>query len=182
MLPELTPFAKQTGSEPPRFLADGMLGRLARWLRLLGYDTLYDRTSSDLELARRARGEGRILLTRDRELARRRGLRVLLIRSTDLAEQLQELERALGLSATGVEGHTPQPRCSLCNLPLQRLRPAQAADRVPPYVMRTQRVFYCCPRCGRMYWSGTHVAAMRRQLRGLSRQPGASVEHPPEGG
>ena len=79
-----------------RLLADGMLGRLAKWLRLLGYDTAYDNHADDAELARRARAEGRVLLTRDRELSRRRGLRTLLIQSEVLEEQVQEVQNALG--------------------------------------------------------------------------------------
>ncbi|RME40127.1 MAG: hypothetical protein D6793_00070, partial [Thermoflexia bacterium] len=74
-----------------RFLADGMLGRLARWLRLLGYDTAYENHADDLELARRARAEGRILLTRDRALAARKGLRALLIESEDVQEQVRQV-------------------------------------------------------------------------------------------
>ena len=147
----------------PSFLADGMLGRLAKWLRLLGYDTAYDRTASDLELARRARAEGRVLLTRDRELARRRGLRAVLIRSNVLLDQIGEIGRALALPCSGGWPAGLEPRCSICNTVLKAQTPAQVADRVPPYVMRIQRVFFRCVRCGRIYWNGTHAAAMRQQ-------------------
>jgi uncharacterized protein with PIN domain len=144
---------------PLRLLADGMLGRLAKWLRLLGYDTAYDNAAADPDLARRARVEGRVLLTRDRELAARRGLRTLLIQSEVLEEQVREVQDALGLP--------PNPalsRCAVCNTVLEPVSPEDVAERVPPYVLRTQREFRRCPSCGRVYWPGTHVDEMREQL------------------
>jgi uncharacterized protein with PIN domain len=142
-----------------RLLADGMLGKLARWLRLMGYDTAYDNAAGDPELARRARSEGRVLLTRDRELAGRRGLHTLLIRSDTLKEQLQEVREALG----------PPPcpalsRCTVCNEALESVSPQEIADLVPAYVLRTQTVFRRCPGCGRVYWPGSHVEAMHEYL------------------
>ncbi len=145
--------------EEIRLLADGMLGRLARWLRLLGYDTAYENHADDLELARRARAEGRILLTRDRALASRKGLRTLLIVSENVREQVRQVVETLG--------PPPNPalsRCSLCNVPLERATHQQVADRVPPYVLQTQKRFGVCPTCGRVYWAGTHLQHMRRYL------------------
>lgn len=145
--------------EEVRLLADGMLGRLARWLRLLGYDTAYENHADDLELARRARAEGRILLTRDRALAARKGLRALLIESEDVQEQVRQVVEMLG--------PPPNPalsRCSVCNTPLEPAAPHQVADRVPPYVLQTQERFGVCPKCGRVYWAGTHLEHMRRYL------------------
>lgn len=142
-----------------RLLADGMLGRLAKWLRLMGYDTAYDNVAADPELARRARAEGRVLLTRDRELASRRGLHTLLIQSEVLEEQVQEVQAALG--------PPPDPalsRCAVCNTELESIAPADVASRVPPYVLRTQSDFRRCPGCGRVYWPGTHVEEMREQM------------------
>jgi uncharacterized protein with PIN domain len=144
---------------PLRLLADGMLGKLAKWLRLLGYDTAYDNAAADPDLARRARVEGRVLLTRDRELAARRGLRTLLIQSEVLEEQVREVQDALGLP--------PDPalsRCAVCNTVLEPVSPEDVVERVPPYVLRTQREFRRCPSCGRVYWPGTHVDEMQEQL------------------
>jgi uncharacterized protein len=144
---------------PLRFLADCMLGRLTKWLRLLGYDTAYDNVATDHELAHRARAEGRVLLTRDRELAARRGLRTLLVQSEALEEQVQEVQDAFG--------PPPGPalsRCSVCNVALERVSPAAVADRLPPYVLKTQTEFRRCPGCGRIYWPGSHVEEMRNQL------------------
>lgn len=140
-------------------LADGMLGRLAKWLRLLGYDTEYDNEASDLELARKARSEGRILLTRDRELAARRGLRTLLIESQMLEEQVRQVEEEIG--------PPPDPvlsRCSVCNVVLTPLSRQEVSDKVPPYILRTQEKFKICASCGRIYWPGSHLDHMHRQL------------------
>jgi uncharacterized protein with PIN domain len=136
-----------------------MLGTLAKWLRLLGYDTAYDNVAGDPELARRSRAEGRVLLTRDRELSERRGLRTVLIQSEVLEEQVQEVQSALG--------PPPDPalsRCAVCNTELESIGPADVASRVPPFVLRTQSDFRRCPGCGRVYWPGTHVAEMHDQL------------------
>jgi hypothetical protein len=143
-----------------RLLADGMLGRLARWLRMLGYDTAYENAATDCELARRARAEGRLLLTRDRELASRRGLKALLIRSQELDDQVQQVQEAIG----------PPPesafsRCSICNMVLEEILAQDAAGRVPRYVLQTNTEFHRCPGCGRIYWPGSHVRSMGEQLR-----------------
>ena len=145
-----------------RLLADGMLGRLARWLRLLGYDVAYDNSAADAELAHRARAEGRVLLTRDRELTRRRGLRALLIQAEALEEQVQEVRTALGPPP-----HPALSRCAVCNTALESVPPGEIADRVPPYVLRAQTEFQRCPGCERVYWPGTHLKKMRERLERL---------------
>jgi len=149
--------------EPLRLLADGMLGRLARWLRLLGYDTAYDNAATDPELARRARAEGRVLLTRDHELAARHGLRTLLIQSQALEEQVREVRDALGPPS-----HAALSRCAVCNTALRPISPAEIADRVPSYILKTQTEFRRCPGCGRVYWPGSHLQAMRSQIKKLT--------------
>jgi len=141
--------------ESLRLLADGMLGRLAKWLRLLGYDTAYDNAATDPELAHQARAENRVLLTRDRELSARRGLRTLLIESEVLEEQVHEVQNALGPPP-----HPSLSRCAVCNAALEPVSPEEVADRVPPYVRRNQSDFQRCPGCGRVYWPGTHLQTM----------------------
>jgi hypothetical protein len=136
-----------------------MLGRLARWLRLLGYDTAYENDAADHELARRARVEGRLLLTRDQQLSDRRGLETLFIRSQELEQQLQEVREALGPPA-----NSSLSRCSICNVVLERVAAEDVADRVPRYVLKTHAGFRHCPCCGRVYWSGSHVETMDEQL------------------
>jgi len=151
-------------SDEVRFLADEMLGRLAKWLRILGYDTAYLSPAEDNALVRLARAEGRILLTRDTELARRRGLRVLLIESERVEEQVRQVLNDLGLTTEGSFS-----RCPLCNIPLEELDGEAVADRVPSYVLRTQERFSRCPGCGRIYWRGTHWARMRERIEALQR-------------
>ena len=137
--------------EAPRFLVDGMLGRLARWLRLLGYDAEYANDVPDSDIVRRARAEGRIVLTCDTGLARRRALRVLLIRGERVDEQLAQVVAALGLVFDGA-----LTRCPVCNMLLDDVAREAVRQRVPPYVYGTQRGFRQCPGCGRVYWRGTH--------------------------
>jgi uncharacterized protein with PIN domain len=144
---------------PPRFIADVMLGRLARWLRALGYDTLYFSDMEDAALARRALAEGRILLTRDVELTRRRGLETSLIVDDDVTRQLRQVVRARHLSTQ--DAFT---RCIHCNTRLVECEGVEAEPYVPPYVYATQTRFRRCSNCGRIYWRGTHWARMRAAL------------------
>jgi uncharacterized protein with PIN domain len=143
----------------PRFVADAMLGRLARWLRILGYDTLYDPEWSDTRLARLARAEDRILLTRDLDLAKRRGLRAIVIADENLPAQLAQLHRELGIKAAA-----PLSRCPICNEPLEEIPQDRAWGQVPPYVFCTQQEFRLCPACNRFYWRGTHWERMRAAM------------------
>ena len=145
-----------------KFLADNMLGRLATWLRLLGYDTSYLPDVDDPELAHIARAENRVLLTRDVELTRRRQLRYLLIESEKIEEQLHQVFRAFGLSAREAFS-----RCAECNVPLEHIDKESVQDQVPPYVFQTQDRFRRCPRCKRIYWRGTHWAHMVAQIQDL---------------
>jgi hypothetical protein len=123
-----------------KLLLDGMLGRLAKWLRLLGYDTAYFADLDDNELVRLARAQGRTLLTRDTELARRRGLSSLLIESDELEEQIQQ-----AISELHLETKQPFSRCPVCNTLLQEVEKPSVKERVPPYVFRTEEHFSLCP-------------------------------------
>lgn len=155
MLPQDSPTAKDA---PPKLLVDAMLGRLTKWLRLLGYDVEYWRDGSDEALMAHAQAEGRLIVTRDGPLAGRRGVRALLVRAEDLDGQIAEVRAALG--------GTPQPftRCGECNGVLASLAHADAHDLVPPYVWHTQQEFRRCDRCGHVYWKGSHWPALRERL------------------
>ncbi len=142
-----------------KFLVDNMLGRLATWLRLLGYDTAYLPQMDDHELVRIARAQERILLTRDVELTRRRGVRCLLIESEKAAEQLEQVFRGLHLTARQAFS-----RCAECNVALDAASRESVRGAVPPYVFQTQERFRRCPRCQRIYWRGTHWARVVAQL------------------
>lgn len=139
-----------------------MLGRLARWLRVLGFDTRYDAELADSVLVRLANDEGRILLTRDRHLLRElRPPRAHEVRQDDPLEQLRELVAALEL---------PPPaelftRCMLCNTALPPpLDEEQAQRLLPPGVRGIPGPVRRCPACGRVYWQGSHVRRMRDAL------------------
>ncbi|MGC9347059.1 MAG: Mut7-C RNAse domain-containing protein [Anaerolineae bacterium] len=134
----------------PSFVADAMLGKLARWLRYLGYDTVYLR-EDDATIAYTARAEDRVLLTRDRGLAQHRGLRTILVASQSLDDQLRQVVDQVGLPP-----EETRPRCMDCNAPLVSIPRATAKAQVPPYVARTHEVFDQCPECGKIYWRGTH--------------------------
>lgn len=146
---------------PPRLLVDAMHGRLARWLRLLGYDAEYFAAGSDDAAIARARAEGRLIVTGDRQLAGRRGVAALLVTATDLAEQLAEIRAAVGGQVE------PFTRCAECNGVLAELAHADARAVVPPYVWHTQTAFRRCPGCGRVYWQGTHWPVLRAQVLAL---------------
>ena len=151
----------------PRFLADCNVGRLARWLRALGYDASYHARIEDSELVREAAAENRVLLTRDRDLTKRRVIQTgvvhaILIRDDEVTKQLRQVFAELGL-----ELKEALTRCIECNSELESRAPAMVVDRVPPYVRRTQSRYSECPDCGRIYWAGTHWQRMREVLLGL---------------
>jgi uncharacterized protein with PIN domain len=145
-----------------KFLADNMLGRMATWLRLLGYDTAYKSDATDAQLARIARAEDRVLLTRDVELTRRRGLRFVLIESEQVEEQVRQISHVLNLTAREAFS-----RCAECNSVLEEVGKESVRGDVPPYVFHTQERFRRCPQCARVYWRGTHWAQMLGQMQDL---------------
>jgi uncharacterized protein with PIN domain len=146
-------------SHAPKLLVDGMLGRLARWLRILGYDTTYDPQVDDNELVRRARAEGRWLLTRDHELAGRPGVHSLLIDSEHLATQIAQVRSRVGPTKAG-----PFSRCPVCNASLVEASTQEVRGRVPPFVLHSHSRFRRCPSCDRIYWPGSHWRRMRERL------------------
>jgi hypothetical protein len=142
-----------------KFVADAMLGTLAKWLRILGYDTLFEPDIDDHQLVRLARAEDRLILTRDRELARRRGVRVLLIADELLDDQIRQM-----LADLDLEPDRSFSRCPVCNEPLVAIDGETARSRVPAYVARTQSTFRSCPICQRVFWRGTHWQRINDQL------------------
>ncbi|MEJ2516286.1 MAG: Mut7-C RNAse domain-containing protein, partial [Gammaproteobacteria bacterium] len=145
----------------PRFFADEHLARLARYLRLAGFDTALAPGLQDNEVVRRARNGRRILLTRDRELVSRyRPERVLRLHSQRPAEQLAEVVRCLQLERTA----RPFSRCLVCNHPLRPASRAEVAAGAPARVARDTEAFLACSGCGRIYWPGSHHRRMQRIL------------------
>ena len=155
--------------KPPKFAADVMLGRLSRWLRLLGLDTFYSNRADDDFLQRLSMEEGRILLTRDTELQRRLGEgRSYLVAAGEPKAQLAEVARVFHLDRYAASPRAP--RCVLCNGMLRDREREEVRDRVPPYVYATQEGFSECRDCGHVYWQGTHVPRMDLFFGNLWRQ------------
>ena len=144
-----------------KFVADSMLGKLARWLRILGYDTVYDPFGEDDTLLRQAGAEGRVLLTRDRPLEKRapEGC-CILIAHDGLDDQIAQLVQTVGLDLD----RKTFTRCLICNDPIVEIGRAEVQSRVPPYVFRNRTRFYRCPACDRIYWRGTHLDRMAERL------------------
>lgn len=138
-----------------------MLGRLARWLRLAGFDASYSPELPDPALAGQARAEQRWLLTCDRRLAGLAGPRSLLLRTRTTGQQIAELRARLPLT---VRSGLFLTRCSCCNAPLEVVPGETVRDRVPPYVAVHADRFMACRGCGRVYWPGTHVGRIVRTL------------------
>jgi hypothetical protein len=148
---------------PVTFLADATLGRLVTWLRILGYDTAVWKGRGGRDFLRKAALESRCALTRRRDLASRQcsGL-VVVIRADQIREQLPEILETLALSPDPQRFFT---RCLKCNERLEDVRKEDAQGRVPAYVAETHEAFRICPRCGRIFWPGTHRARMEEVLR-----------------
>ena len=145
-----------------KFVADATLGKLVKWLRVLGYDTAYWRSKVDRDFLRRAEREGRTVLTRRRDLANRQYAGSLIVIETDRCEeQLPELLENAALR--------PDPTCFLriclrCNETLMEVQKKDVEGMVPAYVIETNETFRACPRCGGIFWPGTHRENMLRFL------------------
>ena len=132
-----------------RFLCDQNLGRLAKWLRIMGFDTTYMH-SWDEDILQEALSEKRIVLTRNRKMEKRKDH--FLIQSDHIREQLAQVGRLLDLSSK-TKWFT---RCNVCNETLLCAKPYDVKDSVPEYVYTIQEKFAQCPKCSRIYWKGSH--------------------------
>ncbi len=152
-----------------RFVADITVGKTAKWLRILGFDTLFMR-SLDMEFLAARLAEGRILVTRDSRLANRPGMsNTILLEANDPAGQVADIFVRLGLAKTVMEAvgrmeskeevtRWPKPlsRCIRCNAPLKEVPRSDVVLEVPDFTWATQPRFHRCPLCRRVYWPGTH--------------------------
>ena len=154
-----------------RFVVDVHLGRLARRLRLLGFDTLYRNDWNDAELARCSEQEGRILLSQDRGLLKRRRVRHgQLVRAHEPDRQLGEVIERFDLRPE----ISPFRRCPRCNTTLRRVAREAVAARLPPRTRTAFEEFQECRSCGRLYWKGAHHRRLGRLLERLGPQPGTT--------
>lgn len=150
-----------------RFIADCMLGKLARWLRIIGCDTEYFPAIADADLVERAERTGRMILTRDTLLIRRRKARTnhFFINHDHFRDQLRQVVHAFSLDPFA----RFLSRCIECNTLLDPTEKTAVADRVPPYVLMTRECFSTCPSCRRVYWEGTQRERMVGELQDILR-------------
>ena len=149
----------------PKFIVDTNVGKLVKWLRIMGYDTLFFNGSNDSNMIAIALAEGRVILTRDTQIVKRRivtsgRLEVILIQSDEPERQMQQVIDTLNLDCR----FRPFTLCLECNQPLLERSKQQVKDFVPSYVFQTQDQYMECPACHRIYWRGTHWQAMTKKL------------------
>lgn len=148
-----------------RFIVDSNVGRLTTWLRIAGFDTLFAKSIDDNRLVRIALDEDRVLLTKDRQILKRRlvtsgRLKVILIEDDEVKAQLRQVLATLNLAGQ----LRPFSLCVECNEPLVPREREEVEELVPPYVFQTQTQYMQCPGCLRIYWRGTHWERMSREL------------------
>jgi len=148
--------------DKPRFIIDNHLGKLATYLRILGFDTLYRNDYQDKELAQVAQGETRILVTRDRGLLMRRTIQYgYCVRSLNPKEQLLEIIKRFDLD----NKIQPFKRCLRCNECLEPISKKSIIDRLQPLTKKYYKEFHICPACGQIYWRGSHYKHMSMFLK-----------------
>ena len=151
-----------------KFLVDRMLGKLAKDLRMLGYDTIYYRGQEAQQLLQLARQEGRVILTRNTKLIQKRSEDQIWRLTEDKPSlQLQELiqKRYLSLNEENLFF-----RCLLCNTLLDEIPREEAEGKVPDFIFHQKKDFFQCPTCQRIYWQGSHLEQMQKRIEGLFKQ------------
>jgi uncharacterized protein with PIN domain len=159
-----------------RFIVDHNAGKLAGWLRMMGYDSLFFTGEDDTTMVRQALAEGWVILTRDTGIMNRRvvsggRLRAVLLKSEVPERQMRQLLDEFDLIGQA----RPFTLCLECNRPLEERGRDELRDRVPPYVFATQTQYMECPACRRIYWRGTHWEAMKRKLEEMAGGNNANI-------
>jgi uncharacterized protein with PIN domain len=158
---------KLPSDETIRFVVDANVGKLARWLRMLGYDTLYFNDIDDGELVKIGLKQKRIVITKDTQIMLRRvvtdgRVRAVLITDDDPRDQFHHIANEFKLNRA-----KQFTRCLECNEVLVHRSRDEVKELVPPYVFQTQTQYYQCPECERVYWRATHWQHMTQELSGL---------------
>jgi len=150
-----------------KFLCDQMLGTLAKWLRIYGFDTFYSNSEiDDLELINIAKEEKRILLTRDKELiirGRKKNLQVIQVNNTDLDKQL-----SLVLKNVDIDSNLILSRCLICNNPIEEIQKNKVIEKVPKKVFENNDKFWFCKSCNKFYWKGSHFENMLEKIKKIT--------------
>jgi hypothetical protein len=141
-----------------KFAADRMLARLARWLRLLGVDTIFDQSLDGASMLKIARADGRIMLTSDKRL--KTAPEVLFLDSSNLRDQLRQVNARYPLKVG-----TALSRCSRCNTALVAVDRNTVRTRIAPFVYANHEEFFECPSCAHIYWGGTHSERIDCEIR-----------------
>ena len=146
-------------------MVDHNVGKLARWLRMMGYDTLFFNGDDDSRMIATALAEGRVILTRDTRIMERRLVTTGRLKAILIGYETPELQIKQVIETLNLDIHfRPFSICLECNQPLAERSREQVRERVPPYVYQTQEQYMECPACHRIYWRGTHWQAMTRKL------------------
>jgi uncharacterized protein with PIN domain len=145
-----------------KFLADRMLGKLAKELRMLGYDTLYYRGEDAHQMIQLARQEGRVILTRNTKLIPKRPEdRIIRVMEDNPSLQLRELFQKRYIS---LDEESFFSRCLLCNVLIDEIPREEAEGKVPEFIFYQQKAFFRCPQCQRIYWPGSHQENMQKKV------------------
>ena len=148
-----------------KFILTDELGRLSKWLRILGFDSKVEKDKRTIAVE--SLREDRIILTRDSKMSRFTGMRIVKIESDFIEEQLAQLFEKLGLS---IDKDVLFTRCILCNENLERVERDAVKKDVPKYVFKTHKLFMRCPRCKKVYWQGSHWALVDKFLNSVKDQ------------
>ena len=149
-----------------KFLADHMLGKLAKELRMLGYDTIYYRGETGYPLIKLAREEGRVILTRNSKLLPRKP-EDRIVRITEDKPRLQ-LNELIQKGCVSLNEEKLYSRCLLCNAPLDQISREEAEGKVPDFIFYQHKEFFRCPKCLKIYWPGSHLDHMKLKMKELS--------------
>lgn len=142
--------------ETPGFICDFMLGRLAKWMRLMGLDTKYYRDTDGKAIVYYSRKEGRTILTRSKILAEKYD-DLILIESEHLMDQLRQTAKIVDIKK-------PFSRCPVCNTETEKVKKEKVEEDVPPYIFEIHNDFKRCPECGRVFWKGTHYKEIKKVI------------------
>lgn len=148
-----------------KFIITKELGRLSKWLRILGFDAAYFTRDSMGSLIIEALKDDRIILTRYHKIPQNRGVKILNVNSDSVKEQLSQVLSELQLKPDQEFMFT---RCILCNAALESIEKEKVKTRVPEYVFNTQENFITCPLCKRIYWQGTHWGNVQKILKEIT--------------